>query len=308
MNSKINVAVLLGGVSSERNISLISGAKVVENIPVNKYDVTKYDLKDQLTEFINDVTNKKIDVVFPVLHGKFGEDGTVQGLLELLQIPYVGCNVLTSSLCMDKAITKKMVAYHNILTPEFNVFSNFEEININQITLPCVVKPTDAGSSVGTSIPETKQELISGIKNAFSESQQIIIEEYIKGREFTVGIIGNRNQTVFPITEIKANISKFYDYKAKYENGGSTHICPAQIDSKLAEQLKSLSKKIFNIVGARGVSRIDFMVSEDNTPYFIEVNTMPGMTGTSLLPEMASKINISFAQLLDKLIQLAFEK
>lgn len=304
MAKKINVAVLKGGLSSEREVSLVSGAKVSENINKDKYSVFEYDPKDQLFDLIQDIKDKKIDVVFPVLHGPFGEDGTMQGLLELLQIPYVGCGVQCSALTMDKIKTKQIIQNYNIRTPKFEIYN--EKLKPE---LPCVIKPICSGSSVGISIPETEKEYQVGILDAKDESDVVMVEEFIDGSEYTVGVLGpNKEPQVLPVTEIVANISKFYDYKAKYEDGGSTHHCPAKIDDKLKQELQATAKKVYQLLDCEGMSRIDFMVSEEGVPYFIEVNTIPGMTDTSLLPEAAKATGISFEDLLDKLIQWAIQK
>ncbi len=301
----IKVAVLKGGESSEREVSLVSGSKVAEHIPKDKYEVKEYDPKDQLLELIKDIENKEVDMVFPVLHGKYGEDGTIQGLLELLHVPYTGCGVLTSALALDKVKTKQVVKDHGIVTPEFEIVKRGDQV-VGQF--PCVIKPVDAGSSVGISIPETAEEFKEGILNAFKESETIMIEEFIKGREFTVGVIGpNKSPQVLPVTEIKANISKFYDYQAKYEEGGSTHICPAEIDEELRKKMQETAAQVYQILGCEGMSRVDFMVSQEGVPCFIEVNTIPGMTDTSLLPEAAKAAGIEFSELLNKIITWAIQ-
>ncbi|MBU0732268.1 D-alanine--D-alanine ligase [Patescibacteria group bacterium] len=303
---KIKVAILLGGESSEREVSLESGKKVAEHLSTDKYEVIKYDPKVELQKLIDDVRAKKIDVVFPVLHGKFGEDGTIQGLLELLHVPYVGCNVLTSALCMDKIKTKQVVSSYGVATPKFQTFDAHEDVDFNNIKLPAVVKPSDAGSSVGVTIPENKEELKKSVKQAFQESRKILIEEFIDGNEFTVGVIGPNNKPdVLPVTQIEANKGKFYNYKSKYEKGGSTHTCPAKINKELTETMQGVAKLVYEIMGCEGMSRVDFMVDSAGKHYFIEVNTIPGMTDTSLLPEAAKAAGISFPKLLDNLIQWA---
>ena len=306
---KTKVAILLGGESSEREVSLESGKKVAEHLPSGKYDVIKFDPRDQLQELIDKIKNKEIDVVFPVLHGKYGEDGTIQGLLELLHIPYVGCNVLTSALCMDKIKTKQVISSYGIATPKYETFDSHEDVNFDKIKLPAVVKPSDAGSSVGVTIPETKDELIDSVKQAFKESKKILIEEFIAGDEFTVGVVGPNNKPdILPVTQIEANKGKFYDYKSKYEAGGSTHTCPAKIDKELAETMQGVAKLVYEIMGCEGMSRVDFMVDKAGKHYFIEVNTIPGMTDTSLLPEAAKAAGISFPKLLDNLVQWALRE
>ncbi|MDP3971171.1 MAG: D-alanine--D-alanine ligase [bacterium] len=310
MKSKQMVAVVFGGKSSEREVSLKSGAKVVEHIPTNKYDVLQYDPLTDLPKLVNDILDKKVDIVFPVLHGKFGEDGTIQGLCEILDVPYVGPGVKTSAICMDKIATKRMIMTQGTLTPEFEVMYKGDEMDLRNIELPCVIKPGNAGSSVGITIPESFAELKNGIKKAFDESDEILVENFIDGREFTVGVIGTHNNIqVLPATEIIPNVSKFYDFAAKYDEGGSTHVCPADLDEETTETLQRLGERAFRVLGASGMMRVDFMYDEsEKLFYFIEANTIPGMTNTSLLPEAAAAAGIEFSQLLDKLIQFGFER
>ncbi|MFH1781736.1 MAG: D-alanine--D-alanine ligase [Patescibacteria group bacterium] len=302
---KLKIAVLLGGESSEREVSLDSGAKVAEHIPSDKYEVLKYDPKNDLQKLINDIKEKRIDVVFPILHGKYGEDGTMQGLLELLHIPYVGCGVLASALAMDKIRTKKLVESFDIVTPGYRVLTpDMKDVDLERFTLPCVVKPKSAGSSVGVSIPEKKDELKAAIDKAFEYDDEVLVEDFIKGDEYTVGVIGpNDKATALPVTHIKANKGKFYDYKSKYAPGGSTHTCPAEIDDILRGKLQTTALEVYRIMGCEGMSRIDFMVDQKGNHYFIEVNTIPGMTDTSLLPEAAKAGGIEFPKLLNNLIQ-----
>lgn len=303
------MAILLGGESSEREVSLESGKKVAEHLPADKYDAIAIDPKDDLQALIDKIKSKEIEAVFPVLHGKYGEDGTIQGLLELLHVPYVGCDVLTSALCMDKIKTKQIISSYGISTPKYETFDKNEDINFKKIILPSVVKPSDAGSSVGVTIPNTKEELLDSIEQAFKESRKILIEEYVDGDEFTVGVVGpNREPQVLPATHIKANKGKFYDYKSKYDEGGSTHVCPADISDELKEEMQGIAKMVYDIMGCEGMSRIDFMVGKDGRPKFIEVNTIPGMTDTSLLPEAAKAAGIEFPELLDKLVQWALQR
>lgn len=306
---KIKVAVLRGGTSSERAISLRSGDMVAQNIPKEKYAVFLYDPKSDLKKLMADITKKKIDVVFPVLHGRFGEDGTIQGLLTLLNIPFIGSDVLTSALCMNKEFTKRLLLTFNIPTPEFLAFRKGEKIDWKVIDFPCVVKPMTSGSSVGITIVDKYNDFNKAVDLAFKESEWILIEKYIPGREITVGIIGTKKPKVLPPIEIIPNVSKFYNYEAKYQDGGSTHICPAKLPERLTKRVQNLALKIYKAVDIACMARIDFIYNpSDGYFYFLEINTIPGMTSVSLLPEAAKAVGISFPQLLDKLIQFAFEK
>jgi len=249
-------------------------------------------------------------LVFPVLHGKYGEDGTIQGLLEMLHMPYVGPNTFTSSLCMNKEKTKMVVSAAGLLTPRYLTLRKKQKISFSALKYPCVIKPVDTGSSVGVNIAENKKEFIKYLKDAFKYSSLVMIEEYIKGKEFTVGVIGQKDTLkVLPPTQIIPVISKFYDYKAKYQAGGSIHICPAKISRKLFVELQNSAKRVYEAVEAKGMSRIDFIWSEKNEKlYFIEVNTIPGMTDVSLLPEAAKASGLPFPKLLDFLIQTTLHK
>ncbi|MBI2415106.1 MAG: D-alanine--D-alanine ligase [Candidatus Kerfeldbacteria bacterium] len=308
--SKPIVAVLSGGQSNERAVSLVSGKNVAAAIPTDRYTVVQYDPKDQLADFLQAALAGNIDVVFPVLHGRFGEDGTIQGLCEMLALPYVGPNVFCSALCMDKEATKRLVMTHGMLTPEFELFDRNQQIDFRKIQLPCVIKPGNAGSSVGVTIPESFADLQRGMAVAFEHSQTVIVERFIKGKEYTVGVIGSLADTVvLPPIEIIPQKGSFYDYASKYEDGGSTHLCPAPLTDDLRTTLENLTRRTFKAVKAHGMLRVDFMFESDTQLfYFIEANTIPGMTNTSLLPEAARVAGIPFPQLLDRLIQLALER
>lgn len=313
MNTK-NVAVVYGGISNEREVSLVSGRMVAEAIPTgayaSKYTVHTYDLASDLVVLLDDLVHKKIDVVFPVLHGRMGEDGTIQGLCETLRVPYVGSGIETSAICMNKETAKRLAMTQGMLTPEFELLEEGEQVDLRNIELPCVIKPGNAGSSVGVTIPESFEELKVGITTAFKQSRSIIIEKFISGREFTVSMIGTPdNITVFPPTEIIPNDSKFYDYSAKYDAGGSTHVCPAELSNDHRSTLENLGRRAFKLFNAHGMLRVDFMFDEkDELFYFIEANTIPGMTSTSLLPEAAKAAGVDFPALLDQLLTLGLER
>lgn len=304
----INIAVLLGGSSSERDISLISGREVINNLDKNKYRVMVYDPKTDLNKLICD--KNKIDVAFPILHGKGGEDGTIQGFLELLKIPYVGSGILASALAMNKEKAKEIYSFHNILTPQYKVLKNNEKEKIDKIKFPCVVKPISHGSSVGTSIVFKENELMGAIDLAFTFQNQIIIEEYIKGIEITVAVLGNDDPKALPVIEIVPPEGKFFDREVKY-NGKTKEIIPARISQKITEKAKEIGIKAHQALGCRGLSRTDMIIqnlkfeTRNSKLYVLETNTMPGMTKESLFPKAAKVAGIEFKMLLDKLIKLA---
>jgi len=271
--------------------------------------VTINDSKRDLFRYAEgDTGGVKIDIVLPLLHGPFGEDGRIQGMLDMLGVPYVFSGVLAQALAMNKAkanIIAKNVGVpvaDNVVITKDNSYK-LDDI-IKKLLLPIVVKPTELGSSVGISIVKTKSELISGIEKAFRYGPEVMLEKFIGGRELTVAVIGSKNNPqVLPVIEIIPKISKFYDYKAKYQTGGSQHICPAKIPAKIKNNIQNLAIKIFKAIGCKDLARADFIWSrDDNKIYFIELNTIPGMTKTSLVPEAAKAAGIEFSQFLDKLI------
>jgi len=293
------IGVIYGGFSSEREISIKSGEAVINSLKENGHRVEKICIQSP-KEFLNIITKKKIDFAFIALHGNLGEDGTVQSILELLKIPYSGSGVLASALGMNKIYTKKLLKYHNIPTPdwiEINTFKKYKKINIKY---PSVVKPSDQGSAIGVNIVKNAHDLKKAIKIASKFSKTILIEDYIPGKELTVGILGNKT---LPILEILPLKSDFYDFKAKYKKGGSKHILPKDIPENIYKKIQMLSLKAFEILGCKAFARVDFRLSPDNKPYILEINTIPGLTETSLLPEAANIIGIDFYNLILKIIK-----
>jgi D-alanine-D-alanine ligase len=270
--------------------------------------------KDNLGKFIKDYVEKnKIDLVLPILHGTFGEDGTIQGVFDFLKIPYVFSGVLAQALAMDKFKTKKIAKESGILTAESVLIKKnkykIKEI-INQLKFPIVVKPNDIGSSVAIMITKDEKELVSGIKKAFEVSNEVLIEKYIPGREFSVSVmeVDERVKTL-AIIEIIPLISEFYDYKAKYQKGGSEHVCPAKIVKSLERKIEQQAGNIFEEIGCNDVARVDFIYDDKNKKlYFLEINTIPGMTPTSLVPEAARQAGMSYSDFLDRIIKNALRR
>ena len=302
---KIKIALLSGGLSAEREVSLKTGQKIAENLDKNKYVVKKYDPKFDLEKLAADLKNKRIDVVFPALHGPFGEDGTIQGMLELFCVPYVFSGVLASALAMDKVATKKILQTEKIPMPGHIVLQkNYHAGELQKIKLPTVIKPIDQGSSVGTFVVKEKKELKPAIKEAFRFADRVMAEEFIGGREITAAVLGNNQPRALPLVEIRPKISNFFDYRAKYESGGSEEVCPAPISRNTTKKIQDMAVKIHQILGCRGVTRSDFILRGGRF-YFLEINTIPGMTATSLAPQAAAKAGWPFSKFLDKLIELA---
>lgn len=305
---KLKIALLYGGFSTEREISIKTGKKIAENLDKKKYQVFLFDPKTELKKFINAVQEKKIDLVFPALHGLLGEDGTVQGLLEIFGLPYVFSGVLASALAMDKDMTKKVLETKNILMPRHIILDkDYGASDLKNIKAPLVVKPIDQGSSIATFIIKKEKELGKAVKEVLKTGSRAMVEEFIDGREITATVLGNKKPYALPLIEIKPKVSHFFDYRAKYEPGASDEICPAPINKKLTKKIQEQAVRIHCIFGCRGVTRSDFIIKNDK-PYFLEINTIPGMTETSLVPLAAATAGLSFSELLDKLIGLALEK
>lgn len=259
-----------------------------------------------------EVSGVKIDLVFPLIHGPFGEDGRLQGMLDMLGVPYVFSGVLAHALGMNKPKAKILAKNCGVAVARDLVITkkNFNSDKIVEaLGLPLVFKPSELGSSVGVSIVKNQSELERGFFKALNHGNEVIAEQYIKGRELTVTVMGNETPRVLAITEIIPLISEFYDYKAKYESGGSRHVCPAEISSILQKKVEDYAIKTYRAIGCRDLARVDFMCSEDEKEaYFIDINTIPGMTPTSLAPEAAKVAGLDFSTFLDKLIEGAMER
>ncbi len=323
----------MGGQSAEHEISLATGEMIVEALDKKKYElkpviITKegkwllppgmklFDDSGQIKkvlvvaedrEALSRLKSQKkgVDVVFIALHGNYGEDGTIQGLLELAGLPYTGSGVLASALAMDKEMTKRILQAERILMPNHVILEkNYQPVDLRKIKLPVVIKPVKEGSSVGISVVKKRSELLPAIKEAFQFDSRIMAEEFIRGREITAAVLGNKKLLALPLIEIRPKVSHFFDFKAKYEVGGSEEICPAPVNKTLTKKIQDIAVRAHRILGCRGVTRSDFILKE-NKPYFLEINTIPGMTKTSLVPQAAEKSGLSFSGLLDELVRLA---
>ncbi|MDP2753545.1 MAG: D-alanine--D-alanine ligase [Nitrospirota bacterium] len=313
---KIKIALLAGGISGEREVSFKTGEQIYNALDKKKYIIYKYDPKTDLKRFFLDAINKKFNLVFPALHGPFGEDGRLQGMLDMIGVPYVFSGTLASALAMDKYKTKiiaknaGLIVAKDIILNKPPVRGKTEyDLNqiINELSLPIVVKPVELGSSVGASIANSAKELEKGIALAFKHGGRIMLEQYIAGRELSVAVIGNEQKAEpLPVIEIIPKISSWFDYKAKYEAGGSREVCPAEIPDDIRNKAQKSAVKIFKIIGCKDVARADFIWSKKgNKIYFLEINTIPGMTQTSLVPQAAKAAGMDFSEFLDKLIKKA---
>ena len=307
---KRTVALLAGGISSEREVSLQSGDQVYEALDKDKYQIRRYDPKTDLSRLVRDASG--IDVALIILHGPYGEDGTVQGLLDLLHIPYQGSGVLGSALAMNKAVTKKLYEKSGLPVPPYVIYDRNDNVDVDacvkRLGLPLVVKPVSGGSSVGMSIVRSAADLQGALNKATVYDDAVMTESYIAGTELTAGVIGNKELDALPVIEIVPDQSReFFDYEAKYTPGVTQEICPARIDDELTQQTQAYAKKAHQALYCRGYSRTD-MILKDHKIYVLETNTIPGMTATSLLPQAAQVGGMSFSQLMDKLIELALEE
>ncbi|MCD6184678.1 MAG: D-alanine--D-alanine ligase [Deltaproteobacteria bacterium] len=307
---QLHIALLSGGISSERKISLKSGDHVYAALDRQKYIVTRYDPKTDINRLVSDAP--EIDAAFIAMHGPMGEDGTIQGLLDLLDIPYQGSGVPGSAMAMNKLVSKQLYKCSGIPVPPYIVINHNTKINsddcIKRLDLPIIVKPVNGGSSLGMSIVYEKNKLQKAIDKAFEHDNTILLEAYIKGIELTVGIIGNASLNALPVIEIIPDKQfDFFNHTAKYEKGATNEICPARIGDALTEKAQSYAKTAHNALFCSGYSRTD-MILQKNDIYILETNTIPGMTLTSLFPLAAEKAGLSFDRLLDLLINLSIEE
>ena len=313
MEVKLNkfgrIGILMGGPSSEREISLKSGKAVYEAFRQMGVEAIPIDVKtDNIEENTNLIKSKNINCAFIALHGRFGEDGTIQQILEGLSLAYTGSGVSASKLAMDKIASRKIFEKNGLMVPRFkeikkSSLNNNSEIK-NIFGFPVVIKPVSQGSSLGLSIIKTEEDLNSAIDFAFKFDERAIIEEYIRGRELTVGILDN---LALPVIEIVPK-KMFFDFEAKYKPGLTDYIVPAELEEVIAKKTMAAALLAHKLLGCFGCSRVDIILSEDSHPYILEINTIPGLTSTSLLPKAAKTLGIEFGDLCVKLIELAYEK
>jgi D-alanine-D-alanine ligase len=299
----VKIGVLSGGSSLEREISLKTGSAVVSALKKLGHKVVPLIFEDDLQPFIPQLKN--VDLVFNALHGGAGEDGTIQGLLTSLGIPFTGSGSLASGLCMNKHLSKTIVRYNQLPTPDWLLTTSVSVSNIAfDFGYPVVVKPSDQGSTIGVSIVNRPEDLSAALEGAQKFSREVLIEKYIAGRELTVAIVG---EEVFPIVEIEPS-HECYDYACKYEAGMSKYSCPADLDPDTTKEMQEIALEIYQILGCEQYGRVDFRLDENQHPWFLELNTLPGMTDTSLVPKAARARGLSFEQLIERIIQEALRK
>lgn len=348
---KISVAVIFGGCSNEYEVSLQSVYSVLSHMDRNKYELTligitkegdwyryngsleniKHDkwwsdkencisvsfspkrYNNKLIEYKQgQLIETTIDIVFPVLHGKNGEDGTLQGYLELIGIPFVGCDTFSSALCMDKDRAHKLIEHEGIRTPASSVFTKGqweEQITIatNKLHYPLFVKPVKSGSSIGITLVKEKKELPKAIANAFCHDDRVIVEELIEGFEVGCAILGNEELLIGEVDEIELE-KGYFDFKEKYSLATSHIHMPARIDAETTLKVKEAAKKIYQTLGCRGLARVDMFITKNQDIVFNEVNTFPGFTDHSRYPNMMKGIGLKFSAVIDELIQLGLER
>jgi D-alanine-D-alanine ligase len=336
MKKKTRVIVLMGGKSPEHEVSLVGGREVVSHLDSAKYEVLplviskdgqRWQLKkkDELLAQRQEVssakdltptqevirpeeTPRRADVVFIAMHGPFGEDGTVQGMLEMIGIPYTGAGVLASAIGMDKSMFRKVMAGEKISMAKALMLKKTDNESLvwENFPLPVVVKPSSQGSSVGVSIVHKREELGKALEKAFQYGPRVLVEEYLSGTEVSCGVLGNEDPIALPVVEIVPK-NEFFDYEAKYTDGKCDEIVPARIAPKLTKEIQDVAIKVYKAIGCQGFGRVDMIISGGKS-YVLEINTIPGLTPASLLPKEAAAVGISYEQLLDRIIELSLEK
>lgn len=306
---RLKIGVLFGGKSAEHEVSLESAKNVIKALDKNKYQVIPIKIgRDGKFDFS---IIKKVDAVFPVLHGPFGEDGSMQGFLKLSGIPYVGAGVLGSALGMDKDVMKRLLKEAGIPIGKFITLSTGEEINFEKVKrelgLPLFIKPANMGSSVGVNKVKSKKNFSKGVKEAFKFDTKIIIEEFIEGREIECSVLGNDKPIASIPGEIIAN-QEFYSYDAKYVDQGSVAEIPAKLSKNTIKEIREIAVKTFKTLNCEGMGRVDFFLTKNGSVLVNEINTIPGFTNISMYPKLWEASGVSLSKLLDILINLALER
>lgn len=352
--ARLRIAVIFGGVSTEHDISLMSATHVIKNIPADKFEVIPIGItkKGRWLYYPGDISllsndswdenpdctpcilspdplhkgffkilgdgtfaNLKIDCIFPVLHGKNGEDGTIQGLFELSKIPYVGCDVISSANCMDKDITNTLLRnakinhadWYTLYDWQLSDLENICKDIVTKLKFPMFVKPANAGSSIGISKVDNIQDLQDGIKYAFIHDKKVVVESGIEGKEVECAILGNNNPEASTVGEIKP-VDGFYDFEGKYQSNSCDLYIPAHISETDIKRIQENSIKAFKTLGCKGLSRVDSFLCENGDIYINEINTLPGFTSISMYPKLMEHLGYTQAELMEELIKLAFER
>ena len=307
---KKNIVVIMGGTSTEAAISRQTGTAILKALQSKGYPAVGMELHPET--FAEEIKEADPAIVFNALHGKFGEDGVLQGTLDMLGIPYTGSGVLAAAVTMDKAASKRVFVAEGISTPRSHTYQAFEtkerdlaaEIE-RDFGLPVVVKAASQGSSIGVYIVEQAADLKKALADAFRYNDEVLVEQFIRGRELTVAVWGDaEKKEAFPIIEITTESGR-YDYESKYTKGASHPLIPAPLSDAKTQEIQALAVKTFTACGCRGVARVDMILSEDETPYVIEVNSVPGMTELSLVPDAGRAMGIEFPELCERILAMA---
>ena len=310
LKGKLHIALIAGGVSGERQVSLNGAAGAEKALDPEKFLVRRYDPATDLAKLAADAP--QIDFAFILLHGLYGEDGTMQGFLDLLGVPYQGSGVLGSAIAMDKQLAKELYVLNKLPVADSHVISSGDKVDVQSLSdcfgLPVVIKPVHEGSSLGLSLAGTKDDLLVGVERALRHDSHVMVEKYIKGRELTVGVLGNDELEALPVIEIVPGKEfAFFDYDAKYKPGATEEICPAPVSDEITRQAQQYAVAAHKALRLKGYSRTDMMLAEDGSLYLLETNTIPGMTATSLMPQAAAVHGLPFPQFLERLIELGME-
>lgn len=291
------IGVLMGGMSAEREVSLASGAAVHKALINRGYDAVAIDVGRDIAQVL---ASEGVDVAFVCLHGRFGEDGAVQGVLEMMGIPYTGSGIMASALAMNKIFAKKIFQTSGLTVAPYRVLRRGDAAALG-FQLPVVIKPSQEGSSVGVSIVKDETQVAPALELAFAYDEEILVEQFIKGREIQVGIL--EDKALGAIEIVPKN--EFYDFEAKYTPGMAEHILPAPLPPPLYDKVLAAGEEAHRALGCSGYSRVDFLVTEQAECYLLEVNTLPGMTALSLLPEIAGGAGIGFEELVERIVTTA---
>ena len=296
------IAVLMGGPGEEREISLQSGKAIQLALEAIGYNVLSIIMENKLGDIISDLHS--VDIVFLGLHGSIGENGTIQGFLESLGVKYSGSDPLSSAICMDKNISKIIARDSKVNTPNWKIVTRDQTLNEDNSKFPLVIKPNDQGSTVGLTIVHDESELGPALNLAYNYSSSVMVEQFIEGRELTVTLIGDK---ALPVCEIIPS-HELYDYECKYTSGMSKYVCPADIDLDLTKRVQEITERLFDVLKCRHYSRADFRLDHEDNLWFLEMNTLPGMTDTSLAPMAAKAAGFSFNELIDRIVLQAWSE
>ena len=302
MTKPNKIAVLMGGPGEEREISLKSGKAIQLALEAIGYNVLSITMENKLGDIISDLHS--VDLVFLGLHGSIGENGTIQGFLESLGVKYTGSNPVSSAICMDKNISKIIARDSKVNTPNWKIVTRDQTLNEDNSEFPLVIKPNDQGSTVGLTIVHDESELGPALNLAYNYSSSVMVEQFIEGRELTVTLIGDK---ALPVCEIIPS-HELYDYECKYTSGMSKYVCPADIDLDLTKRVQEITERLFDVLKCRHYSRADFRLDHEDNLWFLEMNTLPGMTDTSLAPMAAKAAGFSFIELIDRIVLQAWSE